>query len=318
MHANDSGTSTARSARPAVHENAIVVEGGAMRAIFASGVLDAFHEHGFQPFDLAIGVSAGSCVLASFLAEQRGRNLAVLTRYMTRPEFISAPRFFRGGHWIDFDWLWNETERDVPIDRARLFASSAKFVVSTTSYATGEPMFIDLNADNLAVALKGSCSLPILCRDAVQFEGERVLDGGVAAPIPVDEAYRRGARRILVIRSRPAAFVKQPSRFSWFTSFAFRASPPFASALREAHARYRAAVDFIHSPPSDCSVVHVAPDAPLATGRTTQDRRALERDFALGREAGRQALETWQKLDRQRNPLSHHATSPVAAPRAEV
>jgi predicted patatin/cPLA2 family phospholipase len=223
---------------------------------------------------------------------------------MTRSEFISAARFLRGGHWVDFDWLWNETERDVPIDRARLFASKAKFVVSTTSYATGEPLFIEPTVENLATVLKGSCALPILCRDVVEFEGQRLLDGGVAAPIPVEEAYRRGARRILVIRSRPAAFIKQPSSFSWFTSLAFRASRPFADALRDAHARYRAAVEFIHSPPPDCTIVHVAPDAPLATRRTTQDLRALERDFAVGREAGARALEAWRKFDRQTADLA--------------
>jgi predicted patatin/cPLA2 family phospholipase len=173
-------------------------------------------------------------------------------------------------------------------------------------------LFIEPTEENLATALKGSCALPILCRDAVQLEGQRLLDGGVAAPIPVEEAYRRGARRILVIRSRPAAFVKQPSFFSWLTSLAFRASPPFANALRDAHARYRAAVEFIHSPPPDCTIVHVAPDAPLATRRTTQDLRALERDFALGREAGARALETWRKLDRQSDTRGNGATARAA------
>jgi predicted patatin/cPLA2 family phospholipase len=45
----------------------LVVEGGAMRGIFASGVLDAFIEHDYRPFDFAIGVSAGppTCWLIS-------------------------------------------------------------------------------------------------------------------------------------------------------------------------------------------------------------------------------------------------------------
>jgi predicted patatin/cPLA2 family phospholipase len=311
MHAIDLARKNAGNLPP-VHRNALVVEGGAMRGIFASGVLDAFDEHRFQPFDLAIGCSAGSCIVASYLAEQRGRNLAVYTRYMTRSEFISAARFFRGGHWVDFDWLWNQMERNVPVDRARLFSSKAKFVVSATSYASGEPLFLEPTDENLATVLKGSCALPILCRDAVELEGQRLLDGGVAAPIPVEEAYRRGARRILVVRSRPAAFIKQPSSFSWFTSLAFRASPPFAKALRDAHARYRAAVEFIRSPPPDCTIVHVAPDAPLATRRTTQDLRALEHDFALGREAGARALETWRKLDGQSDARGSNATGHAA------
>ena len=47
---------------------AIVVEGGAMRGIFATGVLDAYIETGFFPYEFAIGVSAGTSNLANYLA----------------------------------------------------------------------------------------------------------------------------------------------------------------------------------------------------------------------------------------------------------
>lgn len=39
--------------------HALVVEGGAMRGIFAAGVLDGFLDHSYNPFDFCIGVSAG-------------------------------------------------------------------------------------------------------------------------------------------------------------------------------------------------------------------------------------------------------------------
>lgn len=47
------------------HSAALIVEGGAMRGIFASGVLDAFVESRYYPFDLIIGVSAGATNLVS-------------------------------------------------------------------------------------------------------------------------------------------------------------------------------------------------------------------------------------------------------------
>jgi predicted patatin/cPLA2 family phospholipase len=37
-----------------------VAEGGAMRGMFAAGVLDGFLEAGFDPFDRFLGVSAGA------------------------------------------------------------------------------------------------------------------------------------------------------------------------------------------------------------------------------------------------------------------
>jgi len=272
---------------------ALVVEGGAMRGIFACGVLDSFHEHGFQPFSLAIGCSVGACLLASHLAEQRGRNRLVFTKYMTRKEFIDPRRFLRGGHWLDFDWLWQATERDVPIDRAKLAASAVKLVLSATSYATGQPVYLEPTDSDLMLSLKSSCALPILCRDPVHVADQRLMDGGIAAPIPVQEAYRRGARRIVVIRSRPPEFVKRASAFAGLSALAFRTSPSFARALRRAHDAYAEAVAFIRSPPADCEILHVAPTAVLATGRTTQDVRALDRDYALGRDAGTRAIAAW-------------------------
>jgi predicted patatin/cPLA2 family phospholipase len=68
---------------PARCGSALVVEGGAMRGIFACGVLDVFMEQAFNPFDLAIGCSAGGCILASHLAGQRGRNLHCYMQHIT-------------------------------------------------------------------------------------------------------------------------------------------------------------------------------------------------------------------------------------------
>jgi len=60
-------------------QTALVVEGGAMRGIFAAGVLDAFLAKGKTAFDHCIGVSAGAVNLAAYLAGQQGRNHRVIT-----------------------------------------------------------------------------------------------------------------------------------------------------------------------------------------------------------------------------------------------
>lgn len=274
---------------------ALVVEGGAMRGIFASGVLETFLERGMAPFDVSIGCSAGACILASYLADQQGRNLRCFTQYMTRREFIDGRRFLRGGHWVDFDWLWRVMEQVEPIDQPRLAANPGQFVISTTAYATGRPVFLSPVRDSLdlMLALKASCALPILYRAPVHVGEQRLFDGGVSAPIPVQEAYRLGARRILVIRSRPSHFMKRASVIGRLSALAYAASPAFARAMAYAHEAYFEAVSFILAPPPDCEIVHIAPEVPLATRRTTQDVRALQADYALGRKAGEVAMQRW-------------------------
>jgi predicted patatin/cPLA2 family phospholipase len=39
--------------------SALVVEGGALRGVFSTGLLDGFLEARFNPFELFIGVSSG-------------------------------------------------------------------------------------------------------------------------------------------------------------------------------------------------------------------------------------------------------------------
>ncbi len=275
---------------------AIVAEGGGMRGIFSSGVLDAFAEAGFDPFDLAIGTSAGACTLASHLAGQTGRNRRVFTGQMSRPEFVSLWRYLRGGHLLELDWLWDTLDQE---DRLNVEAATSRpgieFVVVATSALTGRPVYFQPSAPELNPMLKGSSAVPVLYRGPVQIGTEAVVDGGVADPIAVEEAYRRGARRILVIRTRPGSYVKSPGIESWFGRKLLAGYPELAKAISVQAATYRRAVEFIRQPPPDCQIIEIAPEKPLLTGRTTQQKAALEADYALGKKLGQRAMVDWLK-----------------------
>jgi predicted patatin/cPLA2 family phospholipase len=274
---------------------ALVVEGGAMRGIFSSGVLDVFLEEGFNPFGIAIGTSAGGCNVASYLAGQHGRSRRCYTEYMARREFISKRRFLRGGHWVDLDWLWDAFERDHPLDCAGVVKSRARFVVAATSAESGSPVYLEPREADMMNALKGSCAIPILYRAIVRHGDQALADGGVAAPIPALEAYRRGARRIVVIRSRPAPALRKGVVETRLGAWALRGRPGLAAAYRRAPAAYAEAVAFVNAPPTDCTVLQVAPRAPLRTGRVSRDRASLDHDYALGRELGHHALAAWRR-----------------------
>lgn len=54
-------------------QQALVVEGGAMRGIFAAGVLDELTRAHHFPYAFCLGVSAGATALAAYLSGQVGR-----------------------------------------------------------------------------------------------------------------------------------------------------------------------------------------------------------------------------------------------------
>ncbi len=64
---------------------ALIVEGGGRRGVFATGVLDAFHDKRFRPFQAYYGISSGTFNLTGFLSEQRGRNLETYSQLSQDP-----------------------------------------------------------------------------------------------------------------------------------------------------------------------------------------------------------------------------------------
>jgi len=177
-------------------KTALVVEGGAMRGIFAAGVLDRFLEQEFQPFDYVIGVSAGAINEAAFLAKQKGRNLEVFTKYSLHSEYINWRKFVTGGHLLDLDWLWDITTMRLPIHTNVLFANSVEFEIGVSLNKDGSPLFLKPNAENLSHVMKASCTVPFFYRNYLEVDGQIVSDGGVSVPIPVMRAVEKGAAKI--------------------------------------------------------------------------------------------------------------------------
>lgn len=263
-----------------------------MRGIFAAGVLDVFLERAFAPFDFAIGSSAGACNLASHLAGQHGRNRRCYLTQMRRTEFIDARRFLRGGHWLDIDYLWDAFDREDPLDVTAAATSSVQLLVAATRVASGTPRFLEPTPATMNEVLRASSAVPVMYRRFVELDDDAFTDGGISAPIPVEEAYLRGARRIVVIRSRPAGF-PGPSRVECAVAgMMLRGRPGLAAAFRRYRAIYARSSAFIARPPADCTVVHVAPRQ-LATTRTTRDAAILEADYQQGRVAAERAIAAW-------------------------
>lgn len=266
-------------------QTALVVEGGAMRGIFAAGVLDAFLAQGRTAFDHCIGVSAGAVNLAAFLAGQRGRNHSVITDYSCRPEFISLARFVRGGHWLDLDWLWAITIRECRLDLARFAANPVPLTVVATRVSDGQAAYLKGNAAELEQQIKASCSVPLVYRDFVRIGGEAMTDGGVADSIPVHHAYEQGARDITVVLSRPFGYRKRAPRMPALHRYLLRETPALARASLSRHQSYNDAIDFIRQPPADCRIRVIVPPAGFRVGRMTTDKGRLEQGYQMGWQA---------------------------------
>ena len=256
-----------------------------MRGIFSTGVLDAFYDHHYRPFDFCLGVSAGSTNLAAWLAHQRGRNHKVITDYSCRPQFISFKRFLWGGHWLDLDWLWDITIREIRLDLEAFAEQPIPLYVVTAKVTDGQAAYIRATPENLEQLLKASCSVPIVYRRFTMIGGEPMTDGGVADSIPVIKAYEMGARDITVILSRPAGYRKRPPRSPWLLRRILWKTPQLAEAMITRASRYNHSIDFIEKPPPGCRIRVIAPPRTFAVGRMTTDFAKLREGYEMGLKA---------------------------------
>jgi predicted patatin/cPLA2 family phospholipase len=277
-------------------ESALVVEGGALRGVFSTGLLDGFLEAQFNPFDLFIGVSSGASNLAAFLAGMIGRNRSIYMDYSLRPDFISFPKFLRGGHLLDLDWLWDITIREIRLNLETIYSRAKPFVVVLTDVQTGDAQYKLTGAHDLEHVLKASSAMPLLYRAYPEVDGRPMTDGGVADSIPVGEAIRRGARRIMVIRSRHRDYMKRPGLSEHVMRWHVRHYPFLQQAMAKRVERYNEAVALIRRPPEGASIIEICPPASFRVSRLSQDRRILQEGYEQGRALVAEAIARWNTV----------------------
>lgn len=273
------------------NRSALVVEGGAMRGIFAAGVLDAFIELESFPFDFAIGVSAGSTNLISYLAGDHGRSRRILLDHARRADFIDWRRYLRGGHFCDVGWLWHASYDEVPLNVQRYLDNAVPLYAVTTSIDTGEARYLEVTEENMHEVFPASCAIPLFYRDFPRVNGEPMTDGGLADSIPVIRAYEQGARDITVVLSRPLGYRKRVSPTPKLMKQFFHDHARLFEAVLDRAERYNRALDFIESPPADCRVTVIAPPADFPVKRFTRELVLLERGYQCGRMLGLEYLQ---------------------------
>lgn len=266
-------------------KSALVVEGGAMRGIFASGVLDIFMENKFMPYDFAIGVSAGASNLLGYLSESPLRSFDVITKLATHKRFFNLTRFARGGDLIDVKWLIDESNKRQPLNFNRLF-SSIPMYAAVTNIDNGNADYYQVNENNIDDVIEATTALPIAYRSTPCFSGGCYTDGGVADSIPVKEAYRRGARDITVVLSHPLSYQMKAPKASWLITKLLARYPQIAQAMLVRAENYNQSLEFIRNPPEGTTIRVIAPPEEFAVKRLTMKSTTLIEGYKMGVSSG--------------------------------
>jgi predicted patatin/cPLA2 family phospholipase len=296
---------------------ALIAEGGGQRGIFTAGVLDAWLEAEFDPFDMFIGTSAGSQNLTSFLSRQKGYAKRLIRGLSRNKRFYQLSRGLIGKNIIDLDWYFDKTteaNRAIDFKMAKQTLGPRQLLITTTNARDRKPYFLSPTGGGhqWRELLKASSALPFLYKKGVKLtpwldvnaanqddnqllqpQADFYLDGGLAAPLPVREAYERGARKIVVIRTVDRDFQAESAWVhklrSWICSSAY--CPKTIDYLVQHEQAYQHELAFIANPPADVEIMQIFAAQTLQSKLLGSTDSELRHDHRLGLVAGKAFVE---------------------------
>ena len=260
----------------------IVLEGGGMRGLYTSGVLDYLLDQDIMA-DYVIGVSAGACNGVSYVSKQRGRNFRVNTGYLNDKRYLSLNNFIKTKSLFGMDFIFNQIAHQLDLfDYDTFLASSCEFKVGVTDALTGQPVYFDkthLNYDSTII--KASSSIPVFSPIVPYQEGE-YLDGGTSDSIPVKQALKDGCDHVIVVLTRDRSFIKEQESFRFIYSRALKKYPNMIKTLDNRHLMYNETLEFIKQLEQEGKATVIAPSHPIKISRFEKDINKLKELYELG------------------------------------
>ena len=257
----------------------LVLEGGGLRGMYTSGVIDLFLEKGIE-FPFVIGVSAGAGYGCSLVSKQHGRNLRILREFRNDTRYLSFGSFIKTGNYFGLDFIYDEIPKYIPFNTEDFLKSSSRFVTVCSNVETGEAEYFEKDEDILQ-QLKASSAIPFLSK-IVECRGKKLFDGGIADAIPLRKSMELGFSKNVVVLTHPEGFRRKKGfQPSWLF---YRKYPKFVEALNSYVDRYNESQDFVEQETKKGNVILIRPSKDLGVGRTEKSVEKLERLYELGRE----------------------------------
>ena len=171
----------------------LVLEGGGMRGVFTSGVLDAFMKHGLY-FHYVVAVSAGACNGVSYMSRQIRRARIANIDMLGYFGYIGLKNLVTQGSIFDRQLLYDDfPNKLVPFDWDTYVNTGDEFEVVTTNCKTGRTEYLSeyKNPQRLNDIIMASSAIPYVS-SMVDVDGTPMLDGGIVDSIPVLHSIERG------------------------------------------------------------------------------------------------------------------------------
>lgn len=265
----------------------LVVEGGAMRAVFVCGCMDALLEHDVE-VDYFIGVSAGIANGVSYISKQKRRNIEIATEFCNDRRYMGFRNFFvpKNKSYFGIDFTFKIIpQRLKPFDYEKFEAYEGEVIAVVSNVRTGKPEYISMlgnpHRDDYLIA---SCSLPIMFPTRV-IEGSEYLDGGLCDPMPIRRAIEDGCDRILVLSTREKGYRKKTEAIDRLAIRAMKDRRNFVNAIASRPKVYNFSMEIVDALEAEGRVKVIRPKDTGSFSRTEKNIEKMWRFYQEGYDA---------------------------------
>ena len=275
-------------------KTALIIEGGGQRGVFSFGITDTFINRNYDPFDIYIGVSNGVAVLCWYLIKETDNNLDKML-YAAKGDYLSYKNIFTGKDILKFHQMYEDGEKmfNPSMEKIKNNLEGKNYIAVVTDAIEANAEYYSFGDGDWMPKMIASGTLPILVKTPSLIDGRRKFDGGIADPIPVEKAYKMGAKKIIVIRTYEKKFRRKLKLENYIGALLSSQYPSLRKALLEHDKTYNRALDFINNPPHDCEIVQLCPPKKLKSKRDTKNIEVLKADYKLGKSVAEEFLNSF-------------------------
>lgn len=262
----------------------LILEGGAMRGMFTSGILDVFMENGIE-FDGAIGVSAGATFGCNYKSRQIGRAIRYNKRFAHDWRYCSFLSLLLTGDLYGARFCYDTLPNKLDVfDRDTYKSNPMEFYCVASDCKTGKPVYKKLETcdQHELTWMRASASMPLVSR-VVKIDGYRLLDGGMTDSIPLKYFESIGYNRNVVILTQPREYKKSPASLMWLMKIMLHKYPLLVQAMRHRSEVYNEQTADVFSKADHGDIFVICPEKPLGISRTENNPTELQRVYNEGR-----------------------------------
>lgn len=262
----------------------MVLEGGAMRGIYTTGVLDVLLENEIE-VDGIIGVSAGAIFGINYFSNQKGRGIRYNKKYLGDKRYISTKSLLSTGNLVNKDFAYYKINKELdPFDNTTFINSKKDYYITATNIETGKPEYLKItNPLEQVEEFRATSAMPFASK-IIEINDKLYLDGGISDSIPIDKCKSLGYQKIIVILTQPIDYRKKPldQKQLKMINLKYHKYPKLITAMKERYRNYNNTLEKIIDMENKKEIFVIRPSKKININIRVHNKEKLQEVYDLG------------------------------------